>query len=175
MPKEKLKHLTARTETATDEFIQRNIINGDRNYTYRQALLDAGFSPVYVSRSWFKLSQNPLVQHKITNLTQKASIKAELTVGKVLVGINEALEIARSKQDVTGMLKALELQGKHLAMFTDVQLTDNFRQDEIDKKVLNDARLFAQLAMPKLLTTDNTIHTEFVISTDKNAISAEEK
>lgn len=145
------KKITPKTEQAITEYIKHRIVNGETTYTYKDAMLLVGYSPHYVSRSWVKMSKNDIVVARIASFTQKASIKAELTVSKVLIGIGEALEMAKQKNDVTNMLKALELQGKHLAMFTDVQVTDSYRMEEVDKLTLQHAKLFAKNVIPKML------------------------
>ena len=61
------------------------------------------------------------IQEEITKLMKKREDKVELTAEKVLKDIERVREKAEDSDQYNVSLKASELQGKHLAMFTEKQ------------------------------------------------------
>ena len=121
MPKEKLKHLTPRTQTATDNFIQRNIVNSDKTYTYAKAMVEAGFSPLYISRYGAKLSENIIVKQQINTFVEKiqnriinkTAITLEWVVNKHL----EIIEKAEKINDLVVMTTNIKLIGDTIGAY----------------------------------------------------------
>ena len=86
-----------------------------------QACIRAGYSKktakVIGSQNLSKLN----IQEEITKLMKKREDKVELTAEKVLKDIERVREKAEDSDQYNVSLKASELQGKHLAMFTEKQ------------------------------------------------------
>ncbi len=90
-----------------------------------QAAIRAGYSASTANKTGPKLLVNPGVQVEIQKGMAKRAEKTGLTAEKVLRDINLIKENAMSKNPDGGMidrpaaLKACELEGKHLKLFTD--------------------------------------------------------
>jgi phage terminase small subunit len=89
----------------------------DQNAT--QAAIRAGYSEKTAYSQGQRLLKDNEVIGAIAKCTKKAVEKAEINVEKVLRGINAIAECPTAKNN--DKLKAYELLGKYLSMFTDKQ------------------------------------------------------
>jgi phage terminase small subunit len=84
----------------------------------------AGYSPRYINTNAQKLLQNTTIQAAIAAEMDKRAARTEITADKVLRSIEAVLTDATQDRDGAMLdrpsaLKALELLGKHLKLFTD--------------------------------------------------------
>lgn len=111
MPKE--EKLTEKQKMFCKEYMV------DLNAT--QACIRAGYSEktakVIGSQNLTKLN----IQEEITKLMKDREERVKLTADKVLEDIERVRGLAEGSEQYNVSLKASELQGKHLAMFTDKQ------------------------------------------------------
>lgn len=110
-----------------------------------QAALRAGYSPKTAPKQGFQLLENPRISHAIEQAKQKRINKIIITADEVLGGLQEVAARCLQKKpvmvfdrgercmvqatdengqgvwqfDSTGANRALELLGKHMALFTD--------------------------------------------------------
>ena len=93
--------------------VKQSIMEGK---TYKQALLDAGYTPATAYQS----SSNGIVKYCLEEIARDFD-KAKITPEYVLAGLNKEAQEAQTASD---RIKALELLGKYLAMFTEKQIID---------------------------------------------------
>lgn len=86
-----------------------------------KACIRAGYSQRTADVQGPRLLGNVRVKHEIDALKAKREEKVGLTAEKVLKDIERVRDIAENDKQYNVALKASELQGKHLAMFTDKQ------------------------------------------------------
>jgi len=103
--------LNAKQQCFADEYII------DLNAT--QAAIRAGYSKRTAQRIGSENLSKPLVAQAIQIAMDKRAARSQLTAQKVLDDIERVRGIAEGDGELTTALKASELQGKHLKMFTD--------------------------------------------------------
>lgn len=94
------------------------------NLNGADAARKAGYSVKTANVRAVQLLTTPNVQEYVQKLMTKRSDKLEITADFVLKNIVEAMECAKSEQNFNAWLKATELLGKHLKLFTDVSETN---------------------------------------------------
>lgn len=121
------KKLTAKQEMFCKEYLV------DLNAT--QAALRAGYSENTASEMGYENLRKPQIEEKIQELMDKRSQKVEINAENVLLSILDIRDTCATKielrdkegellgyeglVDINGALKANELLGKHLKLFTD--------------------------------------------------------
>ena len=103
--------LTPKQQLFVDEYLV------DLNAT--QAAIRAGYSPKTANEQAPRLLVNVSIQKLISEAMQARSEEVERTARDVFKDIIEVTQDARSEGDHKTALRGLELQGKHLGMFTD--------------------------------------------------------
>ena len=134
----KVKELTAKQAAFVKEYLI------DLNAT--QAAIRAGYSAKTAEKIGSENIRKPDVARAIQLAMDKRSLKVELTAADVLRDINavkaDAMRKTYDKEgnevmaNHTAALKALELQGKHLKMFTDKIETTGANGGPIDTKLV---------------------------------------
>lgn len=83
-----------------------------------QAAIKAGYSPRTANEQGCRLLAHVSVKEAIEKAQRKRELRTDITADRVL---HELADIGFNKESerTTDRLKALELMGKHLAMFTD--------------------------------------------------------
>lgn len=84
-----------------------------------QAALRAGYSSKTAYSMGQRLLKHVEIQNKIQKMMNKRSEKTAITAATVLERINRIADVAESEGEYQAALKANELLGKHLKMFTD--------------------------------------------------------
>ena len=84
-----------------------------------QACIRAGYSAKTANKSGPRLLVNVGIQQEIDRLKTKRIERIQLTSDKVLTDIEEIRQLAKEESQYSICLKASELQGKHLALFTE--------------------------------------------------------
>lgn len=102
---------TDKQKRFVDEYIK------DSNGT--QAAIRAGFAPRAASRTASDLLKNPDVRAAVDARMNKIAEKVDITAEKVLKDIEDIRTSASTANDYGAALRASELQGKYLKMFTD--------------------------------------------------------
>lgn len=116
----------------------------DNNAT--QAAIRAGYSPKAASQESSRLLKHPEVRARIEENKKKLMSDVEITASFVLKGIKDIAETGERDND---KLKAFELLGKHLKLFSEnlningnmnVQIIDNINdfEDEEDDDLDDD-------------------------------------
>lgn len=90
----------------------------DRNGT--QAAIRAGYAKSSAHQVSKKLLECPNIRDYIQKETEKRSEKLHLDADYVLKSLKDIAEKAKHREQWSAALKALELLGKHLKLFTDV-------------------------------------------------------
>ena len=103
-----------------------------------QACIRAGYSEKTARTIGSKLLTKVDIQKEIDRLKAIREKKVELTAEKVLKDIERVREKAEETDQFNVSLKASELQGKHLAMFTDRQRLEGEVQMPVIKVNLGD-------------------------------------
>ena len=99
----------------------------------KQACIRAGYSEKTAEQQASRLLRNVKVKSEVERLKAIREKKVELTAEKVLKDIERVREKAEGSEQFNVSLKASELQGKHLAMFTEKHKVDG----EIKMPVIN--------------------------------------
>ena len=163
MPKEKLNHLTPRTQIATDYYIAKNLASGDKNYTYAQAMRDAGYSPHYVIKFAIKIANNAIVKQQINSfveriqnrIIEKTAITHEFINSKHLQYIKEAEE--QTPKDLVLATTNLKLLGDSIGHYKTGIYDAGDKMQEIDDKIrlaaasIPDSYLLKSPERPKLV------------------------
>ena len=90
-----------------------------------QAAIRAGYSPKTARSQGQRLLTNVDVQEFVRAAKTERADKVSVTAADVLKGVIEVTLLAREEGDLKTALKGLELQGKHLGMFTDKLQTEH--------------------------------------------------
>ena len=89
-----------------------------------QACIRAGYSEKTANRIGTENLSKPVIRNEIDRLKAIREKKVELTAEKVLKDIERVRGKAEDTNQFNVSLKASELQGKHLAMFTEKHQVD---------------------------------------------------
>ena len=89
-----------------------------------QACIRAGYSEKTANRIGAENLSKPVIKNEIDRLKAIREKKVELTAEKVLKDIERVRGKAEDTKQFNVSLKASELQGKHLAMFTEKHQVD---------------------------------------------------
>ena len=111
-----LNKLTNKRKIFISEYLK------DKNAT--QAAIRAGYSKKTAYSIGQELLNKPEIKETIEQTLSKITQKCEITVEKVLNDIEDCRVRSRFMDDHRSELKASELEGKHLQMYTDVVKTD---------------------------------------------------
>ena len=98
-----------------------------------QACIRAGYSKKTARTIGSKLLTKVDIQKDIDRLKSKREAKLEITAEKVMKDIERVRQKAEDSDQLNVSLKASELQGKHLALFTEIQQING----EIKMPVIN--------------------------------------
>ena len=99
----------------------------------KQACIRSGYSEKTAEQQASRLLRNVKVKSEVNRLKAIREKKVELTAEKVLKDIERVRNKAEGSEQYNVSLKASELQGKHLAMFTEKHQVDG----EIKMPVIN--------------------------------------
>lgn len=117
------KKLTAKEQTFVHEYLV------DKNAT--QAAIRSGYSERSARQLANRLLSKDYIVEELDKLNKKILEKVDVTVESVLRNIEETRKLALADCKYQSVLKALEMQGKHLAMFTDkLEVTDKTPPEE---------------------------------------------
>jgi hypothetical protein len=147
---------------AVDTYLKNNVVDGDSSYTFRQAMLDAGYSKLYISRYGQALSNNVLVKKQIDDIVLKIQnrVIAKVAISKEWV-INEHIEAlgrCKEKGDEANATANIIAIGRTMGLYSDnVNIADTERIEQVNKRILQDAKVFASIAMPRLLSSKGEI------------------
>lgn len=112
-----MQKLSAKQEQFCREYLL------DLNAT--QAAIRAGYSPKTAQEQASRLLSNVIVVERVAVLKQERANKVARTAQDVLNDIIAVTTQAHEEGDLKTALKGLELQGKHLGMFTDKLQTEH--------------------------------------------------
>lgn len=112
-----MQKLSAKQEQFCREYLV------DLNAT--QAAIRAGYSPKTAQEQASRLLSNVIVVERVAVLKQERANKVARTAQDVLNDIIAVTTQAHEEGDLKTALKGLELQGKHLGMFTDKLQTEH--------------------------------------------------
>jgi hypothetical protein len=130
------------------------------DFNVADAYVRAGYSKNGAQSGGSRLLRDPRIQAYIAELEAEATERAGLTIDGVLKNLREDRDAARKAGQFGPAVRADELMGKHLAMFTDVTkqtVTEKKAPEEIIREssivngVLNERALAAGLEWLRLL------------------------
>jgi len=84
-----------------------------------QAAIRAGYSRRTAKQIATENLSKPAIRNWIDEHKRRRAVRTEITVDKVLTDIEDARSRAKDAGNFPAELKAMELQGRHLAMFVD--------------------------------------------------------
>jgi phage terminase small subunit len=84
-----------------------------------KSAIAAGYSEKSAYSQACNLLKNPKIQQRIRELHKENMRRNNVTTDSVLANIEHDRMLARQKGDISSAIRADELQGKYLAMFTD--------------------------------------------------------
>lgn len=119
----KLRGLTPKQQRFVEEYLI------DLNAT--QAAIRAGYSARRAMEIGWQLLQKTPVQAALQVKREEQSKRTEITADWVLTRLREEATPGEDTGFPTARVKALELLGKHLVLFTDKLVTDNRHVHEI--------------------------------------------
>lgn len=93
------------------------------DYNATQAAIRAGYSEKSAEQLGFQLLKKPSVAEAVANAQKKLAVKSDVTIERVLKEL-ASIGLDNEKERTTDRLKALELIGKHLGMYTDRSVID---------------------------------------------------
>lgn len=96
----------------------------------------------------FKMKHNPRIQRRLAELQKEHRLAAGISVDKVLTDLDRQRQMAEAKGDISAAIRASELQGRHLAMFTDRSVVEEPQEVEhLDERRTEEARRIAQIRL----------------------------
>lgn len=105
-----------------------------------QASIRAGYSQKTAKEIGCENLTKPNIQAEIQRLQAKRVKRVQLTADKVLEDIERVRGKAENSEQYTVSLKASELQGKHLAMFTErQQIEGELKMPSVNIQLSDDA------------------------------------
>jgi len=120
--------LTAKQKRFCEEYII------DLNAT--QAAIRAEYSKKTAYSQGQRLLKNLNISQHIQKLQTEQSKRTQITADKVIDDIEDVRKRAKAENSFGMELKALELQGRHLGMFTDrIQHIDDMMSEETAKSI----------------------------------------
>ncbi len=103
-----------------------------------QAAREAGYSEKAADNKGHALLQEKCVKDYLDGLTGMMTLRNKIDADYVLGNIVEVIEAVKLERDYRSWLKACELLGKHLKLFTDVQ-EHKFTINQMGRVTLGDA------------------------------------
>ena len=119
--------MTRALKDRQQKFVEEYLI--DLNAT--QAAIRAGYSAKFTNTNVTKLLQNTAIQSAIQVEREKQAQRTQVTADWVLLRLKEEATRGEDTSFAPARVKALELLGKHLILFTDKLQTDNRHVYEI--------------------------------------------
>lgn len=142
--------LTERQKLFCLEFLK------DLNAT--QAMIRAGYSENSADKKQSELTSNEKIQKYINWLRQKRQDKTGVTVDEIVRRLVRIADKAERDDEYTAALRALELLGRHQAMFTDKQVIQNadnpWATGDDEQSIADDIKRLRRAAAPKLKVVD---------------------
>lgn len=153
--------MTARTLAATDKFIARNVVSGEASYTYKQAMLDAAYTPLYVSRYGGALSKNPLVLSRIAEAKAVQVVKSDFDRSRAYRIVEDLRLRCQDAKDRTNEKGCCELICKLFGLLSEnINISDNFKRDEIEAQVIEEAKRISHIVLKTKLLPEITLNDD---------------
>lgn len=108
--------LTVKQEAAVQHYLQ----HGDKSAAYRSAYSAENMSDKTINEKACRLFAGDKVRARVEALREGVAKRHELTVDGLIKQLFEDREFARAHEQPGAAVRATELLGKHLGMFTDV-------------------------------------------------------
>ena len=118
-----------------------------KDWNATQAAIRAGYSMKTAYSQGQRLLKNVEVRAEIDRLSADIADQNDVEVKEIIVGLRRIAFAPEGVQvNNSDRLRALELLGKYLAMFTDNQnVTDTIKQAEMDKEEIEECRRIAAI------------------------------
>jgi phage terminase small subunit len=131
-----------------DLFCSHYVAIGEPTFSHKKLSAEAaGFAEPSAANQATKLLRRPDIQQRIRELHTANMQRNMITVDKVLADLEHDKLIAREKGDIASAIRADELQGKYLALFTDRQVIDEPARRELDEEEAAEAVELARLRL----------------------------
>jgi phage terminase small subunit len=135
-----INSLSERQRLFVEEYLK------DLNAT--QAVLRSGYNTKYPNRIAFQLMESPAVRIAIDAVRAERTKNTDVTKDYVLQKITKALRLAEESGNLTAMLRATELLGRHLSLFvdrTELSGPDGKELEIAHRKIKEEADSFVEL------------------------------
>jgi hypothetical protein len=118
-------------------------------YSKTKALLSVGYKPSYANNNvGLKLFDNVLVKYAINKIMASSKANTDITVQAIQAKLADVEARARECNDRASELRAIELQGKTIAAFTDsINTNDTTQQKAIDEQAMLEAKRMAEIRL----------------------------
>jgi phage terminase small subunit len=149
--------MTKKLDPREETFCSCYVAIGEPTFSHKKASAEAaGFAEPSAANQATKLLQRPEIQQRIRELHTANMQRNMITVDKVLADLEHDKLTARAKGDIASAIRADELQGKYLALFTDRQEITEPARRELDEQEQAECVALAHLRLSQkygLVTT----------------------
>ena len=144
-----MKTITPKQKAFIDNYCSKTSETfGNAAKSYEKAYKTDKMTPRGVAQSACNLLKNPKIIQAIDKYTAKIEQKMEIKREYILTGLQDQYTKADTAKDRTNALRALQLMGQSIAMFTDnlnTNITD--QQQELDEQQQAMARRIAKVSL----------------------------
>lgn len=118
----------------------------------RAAALTAGYGATYAKTRATQILKRPRVIKEIERLRAAASASTSVTPADILRRIDKIARTSEDAKDSANALRALEMMGRHLGMFTDkhesrITVENPFKSGDDEETLSKDAGRLARIGM----------------------------
>lgn len=143
----KEKKLTPQQEMFCHEFI--------KDLKVIPSMLRAGYAETTANKKCGNMLSNPLIAARIEELRADQMRRTQITQDEILKRLIRIADAAENTEDHQPAIRALELLGKHLAMWTDktvsdVNINNPFASGESEEDIKRDTERLVKIAGPML-------------------------
>ena len=141
------RRLTKRQKEFCEYFIQSDTLN------VAEAMKKAGYSAITIDKKSYDMLRNPLVAQYIERLQNARRTRMRIDSDEVIRRLIRIATKAEDESEYHAALRALELLGKHLQLFTDKQILEikNPFSSGVDKgDIERDVGRLMKIGGPKL-------------------------
>ena len=139
------------------------------------AMKRAGYADSSANKNAYQFFDKDHVQVYIQYLQNKAGKRAGVTAEEIIRRLNKISERAERDNELPSAIRALELMGKHIAMFSDRQIIADEKNPwstgDTPEAIAKDIKRLKKVSAPKLATVDGEEIDE--LETDQEADKAE--
>lgn len=146
-----MRQLTQLQDQFCHEYLKDGVIEA--------SAIRAGYNPASAGKTAYKLLRNPLIEARIRELRVDSLMRLKLDADQIVSRFIAIADKAEQSGDLHVALRALELIGKRLGIFTDkleVTQKNPFVTGEDEEALKRDAERMLRIARPALAIVGGT-------------------